>query len=287
MIPAVQDWSGAILTSLAGAMTVFFAAIPKILAFAVILVVGWFVAGLIAKLVAGVLRRVRFDELAARSGFGGFVQNIGVDTDPAGFLANVAKWFIRLIVLVVAFDALGLPAVSQVLQQLLLWLPNLAVGLVVLVIGGLLANAAAGLVRGATTSAGFSNPNLIGNVARAAIWVFAIIVAVNQIGVADELVNTLFMGAIALAVIALGLAFGLGGREVAAKMVQRWYEKGKEGTAKMQHAAETASAATERRMQAERRIGQSGAAAAAAQGERRTGTDRRSVPWSGPAPSPV
>jgi hypothetical protein len=237
MFPAVQDWGEAILTSLAGAMAVFFSAIPKVLAFAVILVVGWFVAGLVARLVAGLLRRVRFNELATRSGFAGFVDNIGVQTDSAGFLASVAKWFIRLIVLVVAFDALGLPAVSDVLRQLLLWLPNLAVGLVVLVIGGLLANAAAGLVRGATASAGFRHPELMANVARGAIWVFAIIVAVNQLGIAQTLVNTLFMGAVALAVIALGLAFGLGGRDVAAKILDKWYAEGKDKASKIADAA--------------------------------------------------
>jgi hypothetical protein len=240
MFPAVRDWGEAMLTSLAGAMMMFFAAIPKVLAFAVILVVGWLVAGLIARLVAGILRRVRFNELAAHSGFAGFVNNMGVENDSAGFLAAVAKWFIRLIVLVVAFDALGLPAVSDVLRQLLLWLPNLAVGLVVLIIGGLLANAAAGVVRGATASAGFRHPELLANVACAAIWVFAIIVAVNQIGIAQTLVNTLFMGAVALAVLALGLSFGLGGRDVAAQILQRWYAEGRAKASKLADAADKA-----------------------------------------------
>src|SRR5207237_4726017 len=135
----------------------------EIVGFAVILVVGWFIAGLIARLAARLLRAVKFNDLAERSGFGGFVRNIGVKTDCAGFLALVAKWFIRLIVLVVAFDALGLPAVSDVLRQLLLWLPNLAVGIVVLVIGGLVANAAADLVRGATATAGFRHPEVFSN----------------------------------------------------------------------------------------------------------------------------
>src|SRR5581483_6310875 len=108
MFPAVRDWSEAMLTALAGGMAMFFAAIPKVIAFAIILVVGWFVAGLIARLAARVLRAVHFNQLAERSGFGGFVRNIGVQNDCAGFLAMVANWFLRLIVLVVAFDALGL-----------------------------------------------------------------------------------------------------------------------------------------------------------------------------------
>src|SRR5437764_9411635 len=241
MFPAVRDWSEAMLTALAGGLAMFFAAIPKVIAFAVILVVGWFVAGLIARLVARLLRAIHFNDLAERSGFGGFVRNIGVKQDCAGFLAMVANWFMKLIVLVVAFDALGLPAVSDVLRQLLLWLPNLAVGIVVLVIGGLVANAAAGLARGATASAGFTHPDVIANLVRAAIWVFAVIVAVNQIGVAQTLVNTLFMGAVALAVLALGLAFGLGGRDVAARLLQQWYSSAKQQGPKIAEAAEHAS----------------------------------------------
>jgi hypothetical protein len=240
MNTAVSDWSEAILTSLAGAMALFFAAIPKVLAFAVILFVGWFVAGLIARAVAALLRKVRFNELAGRSGFAGFVQKMGVETDSAGFLALVAKWFIRLMVLVVAFDALGLPAVSDVLRQLLLWLPNLAVGIVVLVVGGLLGNAAYGLVRGATGSAGFQNPETIANVARVAVWIFAIIVAVNQIGIAQELVNTLFMGAVAIAVLALGLSFGLGGRDLAAKFLEDMQSQAKRNAPKAAEAARQA-----------------------------------------------
>src|SRR5205085_8551154 len=192
MFPAVRGWSEAMLTALAGGLAMFFAAIPKVIAFAVILVVGWFVAGLIARLAARLLRAVRFNDLAERSGFGGFVRNIGVKQDCAGFLAMVANWFMKLIVLVVAFDALGLPAVSDVLRQLLLWIPNLVVGIVVLVIGGLAANSLGNLVRGATAQADLGNPDLLAKIAKVMVWAFAIVVAVNQIGVAQTLVNSLF-----------------------------------------------------------------------------------------------
>jgi Mechanosensitive ion channel, conserved TM helix len=131
----VTSWSQALLTSLAAALAMFLGAIPKIIGFVVILIIGWLIAAALAKAVAGILRAVKFNDLAQRSGFTAFVHKMGVTTDAAGALATIAKWFVRLIVLVVAFDALGLPAVSQVLQQLLLWLPNLVVALVVLVIG--------------------------------------------------------------------------------------------------------------------------------------------------------
>lgn len=236
----IEDWGDAIRVAVADALALFLSAIPKVLGFIVILVIGWFIAGAISGLVARVLREVKFNELADRSGLTGFVRNMGVQTDASGFIAQVVKWFIRLIVLVVAFDALGLPAVSEVLRSLLLWLPNLIVALVILVIAGLAANALAGLVRGAAAEADLGNPNLLATVAKGAVWAFAIIAAVNQIGIADTLVNTLFMGLVAAIAVALGLAFGLGGRDTAAQIVQNWYARSQQMGPRVQRAAEAA-----------------------------------------------
>src|SRR3954454_1480136 len=112
----IGDWGIAVITSFTAALALFLGAIPRVIGFLAILIIGWFIAGALAGLLASVLRGMRFNELAARSGFAGFVRNMGVMTDPAGIIATAANWFVRLIVLVVAFDALGLPAVSQVLQ---------------------------------------------------------------------------------------------------------------------------------------------------------------------------
>lgn len=133
-VAGIRDWGEAMMTSATGALVLFLGAIPKIIGFVIILLVGWFIAGLIAKAIAVVLRRIHFNEMAERSGFSGFINNMGVQCDAAGFLGETTKWFVRLLALIVAFDALGLPAVSQVLHQLLLWIPNLIVALVVLII---------------------------------------------------------------------------------------------------------------------------------------------------------
>jgi len=236
----VSTWADALLTSFAAGMAILFAAVPKILGFLVILIIGWFIASAIAGAVTAVLRAVHFNDVARRSGFSGFVEKMGFRRDASGFLADLVKWFIRLIVLVSAFDALGLPAVSQVLEQLLLWIPNLVVALVILVLAGLVANALASLIRGATAEARLGNPDLLATIARVAVWGFAIVIAVNQVGIATTLVNTLFMGLVGALALALGLAFGLGGRETAAEMVANWYHAGAGAAPKLQQAADSA-----------------------------------------------
>jgi hypothetical protein len=237
----VTDWGQAIIASVASALALLLGAIPKIIGFAVILIIGWIIASLLAGAVAAILRAVKFNDLATRAGISEFVQKMGVRTDASGFLAMIVKWFVRLMVLVVAFDALGLPAVSEVLQQILLWLPNLVVALVVLVIAGLAANALSGVVRGATAEAGLGNPDLLATVTRVAIWAFGIVIAVNQLGIATTIINTLFMAIVGAVAVALGLAFGLGGKDTAAEIVRRWYADGQRAAPRVGQAVNAAS----------------------------------------------
>lgn len=271
----VRDTGDALRASLAGALNTFLSAIPRIIGFAVVLIVGWIVSSLLARGVEALLHAVRFNDLARRSGLADFVQKMGVKDDSAGVIASIVKWFVRLITLVVAFDTLGLPAVSGVLQQLLLWLPNLVVALVVLVIGGLAANALSQLVRGATAEAGFSNPNMLATVAKVAVWGFTIIVAINQLGIATTLINTLLVGLVGALAIAFGLAFGLGGRDRAAQLLESWGRRAEAAAPKLELAA---NAALE---QVPVRVRQSGNATGNPQGNgswiERSPLDRRKV----------
>jgi hypothetical protein len=237
----VTDWGQAIIASVASALALLLGAIPKIIGFAVILIIGWIIASLLAGAVAAILRAVKFNDLATRAGVADFVHKMGVRTDASGFLAMIVKWFVRLIVLVVAFDALGLPAVSEVLQQIVLWLPNLVVALVVIVIAGLAANALSSVVRGTTAEAGLGNPDLLATITRAAVWAFGIVIAVNQLGIATTIVNTLFMAVVGAVAVALGLAFGLGGKDTAAEIVRRWYAGGQQAAPKVSRAINSES----------------------------------------------
>lgn len=239
-VPAHLSFTDTLIFSLRNALAMIFGAIPRILGFIVIVAIGWFVASLLAKATRGLLRAIRFDELMQRSGIGDFLDKMGTGTDPAGIVAGLVKWIVRLVVLLVAFDTLGLPAVSDVMRQLLLWLPNLIVAVVVLFVGGIAARALGNIVRGATAEAGFSNPDTLANVTRTAVWVFAIVVAVNQLGIATALINTLFMGFVAALALAAGLAFGLGGRDLASQSLQNWYDQAQDAKPKVKRAANAA-----------------------------------------------
>ena len=222
----VSSWTAAFETSLSNALNLLLAAIPQIVGFLLVISFGWFIASVATRAVTALLGRARFNDWVHRSGIGAALGGAGVDTDAIGLVALTAKWFIRLIALVVAFDALGLPAVSDTLRQLLLWLPNLIVALVILVMGGLGANALEGLVRTSLLSSDLGgHARLLSGVARAAVWTFAVVLALYQVGIASDLVATVFTALVAGLALAVGLAFGLGGREVAGEIVRDIYER--------------------------------------------------------------
>lgn len=236
----VTNWSEALLASLTGAASLFFAAVPRLIGFAMILIAGWIVAALIEKAVVTVLRAMHFNGFAERAGMAGFLQKSNVDSDAAGTIGVIARRFVRLIALVVAFDALGLVAVSDILRQLLMWLPNLVVALVVLGVGGLAANALGKLMQGAATKGGLARPAFLASVARYAVWTCAVMVAINQLGIATTLINILLMAVAGAVALALGLSFGLGGRETAATIVRQWYQRQQAGGPQLRHAGDAA-----------------------------------------------
>ncbi|HEY3113481.1 MAG TPA: hypothetical protein VGJ62_07350 [Gemmatimonadaceae bacterium] len=222
------SFTDTLLASFRDALSMVLSAIPRILGFIVIVAIGWFVSSLLARAVTGLLRAIRFDELMQRSGLSDFANKMGTGLDSAGIIAGLVKWLVRIVVLLVAFDVLGLPAVSDVMRQLLLWLPNLVVAIFVLFIGGIAARALGNIVRGATAEAGFASPETLANVVRTTVWAFAIVVAINQLGIATNLITTLFTGFVSALAIALGLAFGLGGRDLASRTLENWYDQAQE-----------------------------------------------------------
>lgn len=220
----ISTWGDAVFLSLSNALNTFLAAIPLIIGALVIIIIGWLIASALARLVSGVLRRVGADRLFAEHGSDVYGSRIR-DIKPSVVGGELVKWLVRLIFLVAAANVLGLTQVSELLNDVLLWIPNLIVAAVILLVAPLLARFVRGSIEVGAGEMGFTNAPLLGRIAEIAIIAFAVIIAINQIGIAANLVNTLFIGVVAAVALAVGLAFGLGGRDVAAQLTQRWYEQ--------------------------------------------------------------
>lgn len=217
-VAPITDISQALLTSFA----VLLAAIPAIIGAILLLVIGWIIAGLVAGLVAKVLRTIKIDQLADRAGITRFLQRANVRADAAGVVAGLVKWYIRLVFLLLAANAVGLTAVSGIVTNVLGFIPNLIVAMFILGVFSWLATTAKNLVSASLESADVPNAAGIGAIVFGAVLAFGIVAAADQLGIAQTLINTLFMGVVAALALAFGLAFGLGGREQAAGIWADW-----------------------------------------------------------------
>ena len=237
----IQTWGDAVFLSLSNALNAFLNAIPLVIGALLIIIIGWIIAGALARLVTEVLRRIGVDRLfAEHSGrvYGERTREI----KPSVVTGELVKWLVRLVFLVAAANVLGLTQVSELLNDVLLWIPNLIVAAIILLVAPLLARFVRGAIEVGAGEMGFSNASLLGRIAEIAIVAFAVVVAINQIGIAANLVNTLFIGIVAAVALAFGLAFGLGGRDVAAQLTQRWYEQSQDAAARVKAHAEGAVA---------------------------------------------
>ena len=217
-VAPVTDISQAVLTSLA----VFLAAIPAIIGAILLVIIGWIIAGILAGIVAKVLRTIRIDQLADRAGVTAFLKRANIKADAAGVIAGLVKWYIRLVFLLLAANAVGLTAVSGIVANVLGFIPNLLVAIFILGVFSWLASTAKNLVTGGMESAGMPNAGGIGTIVFGAVLAFGIVAAADQLGIAQTLINTLFMGVVAALALAFGLAFGLGGRDQAAEIWADW-----------------------------------------------------------------
>ncbi len=189
--------------------------LPRLLNAALLLIIGFVIAWVLRELITKGLRAIRFDDLSDRAGVTRALRMAGTSLDAARVLAYIVFWWIFLIFIELAFNALGLVEISGFLNAVLSYIPNVLVAILIIVIGALLANVVAGVIRAAAGEARLSLAPVLANVARWAIIVFAVLAALTQLHVAENMIFILFAATVGMLAIAGGLAFGLGGVDAA------------------------------------------------------------------------
>ncbi|HKV58627.1 MAG TPA: hypothetical protein VJO32_10100 [Ktedonobacteraceae bacterium] len=275
-----------IVNALNDAVKLILTFIPRLVGFIVILVVGLIIAALVEKALTFVLRKVGFDRMANRIGLTRLEQRMNVKLDPAGVLGKIVYWFILLIFLIPAADALGVPAVSNILNSLVNYIPNVFVAILVLFLGALAGTFVADIVRGVVATSKIGSPNVFATIARWAIIGFAALIALEQLQIAPSLINELFAGVVFAVAIAFALAFGLGGQDTA----RRWLARGESSmtTAAAQvNAQQIRANAHDGQRQAEQARLQQQAQAQAYQQQQAQEQTQPQQPYAPPAEAPV
>jgi len=201
--------------------------LPELIGAIIIFVVGWIIARLVKVGVEKLLRLVRFNTATEKTGVNKFLKKGEIVKAPSEIVGTLVYWFIMILVLIASLDALGLPIVSDMLNSIFLYIPNVVAAIIVLVLGLLMGNLLAAVVRTAASNAGLKNAEGLGKISLYAIVVFVSAIALIQLGIGEEIVASAFGLVFGAAALALALAFGLGGRDVAAEYLKRWLEEKK------------------------------------------------------------
>jgi hypothetical protein len=212
-----MNWSELIADPIRQMLTKIMAYLPILLGALIILIVGWIVAKVIRRAVDWLLKTVRFDTMADKTGISEVLRKGDLKITAREVVSGLVYWLIIIMVLVMTVDALGLPKSSDVLASLFAYIPKVIAALLVLVVAMFLASFVSGIVRTACGNANLPRPELIADVSRWAIIIFAATIAMEQLGIAPLLVGTAFNIILGGIVLALALAFGLGGKDAAAR----------------------------------------------------------------------
>jgi hypothetical protein len=194
--------------------------LPILLGALIILVVGWIVAKIIRRAVDWLLKAVRFDVMADKTGISEVLRKGDLKITAREVVSGLVYWLIMIMVLVMTVDALGLPKAADVLASLFAYVPKVIAALLVLVVAMFLASFVSGIVRTAAGNANLPRPELIVGISRWAIIIFAVTIAMGELGIAPLLVGTAFNIILGGIVLALALAFGLGGKDAAARYLE-------------------------------------------------------------------
>lgn len=206
-------------TSLNGVWGGVIAFLPKFVVALIIFIIGWIVGSILGKVVAQFVKAVKLDNMLKSVGTDSVMERAGMHLDSGEFFGTIVKWFFVVVFLVASMDVLGLTQVNYFLQDVLSYLPRVFVAALIIAIGAIVAHGISGVISGGAKATAVPSAKFAGGIAKWAIWIFAVLAAIAQLGIAGAFAQTLFTGLVAMLALAGGLAFGLGGKDAAARYI--------------------------------------------------------------------
>jgi mechanosensitive ion channel-like protein len=199
--------------------------LPRLMLAIVVLIAGWLIAKVARFAVVRGLRAINFNVLTERAGMDGFLRQGGIPSDTTDIFGLLVYWLVILAALVIAFNGLGLTYMTDLLGQVVRFVPKVIVALVILAFGTYFAAFVGGAVVAYCSNVGIRDADLLGRLARYAIIVFVVLIALDQANVGGDIIRQSFLIVLGGVVLALALAFGIGGQHWAAGLLERWWPR--------------------------------------------------------------
>ncbi|PJA45469.1 hypothetical protein CO174_03115 [Candidatus Uhrbacteria bacterium CG_4_9_14_3_um_filter_50_9] len=195
--------------------------LPNVLGALLIFLIGIIIAHVLRTVVVRLIALLRIDELAQRLEIKSQFDRVGIHLHIGHLLGWIVKWFFIIIALIAATDILGWDQVTNYLEEVVLFIPNVIIAVIILLAGILLGNFVQNIVKSAVEAAKLASADFLSGIAKWAILIFSFMAALVQLEIAPELIRVLFTGLVGMLALAGGLAFGLGGKEHASRFLNR------------------------------------------------------------------
>ena len=199
--------------------------LPRLAIALVVVIVGWLLAKAARFAIIRGLRAINFHVVTQRAGLDGFLRDGGIRTDTTDILGLMVYWLVILAALVIGFNSLGLTYVTDLLGRVILFVPKVMVALLVLAFGAYFARFIANAITAYCKNVHIQDAELLGRLGQYAILTFVVLIALDQVSIGGDIVRQSFLIILAGVVFALALAFGLGGKEWAAELLERWWPR--------------------------------------------------------------
>jgi len=217
----IATWSDVLSLSFKNLWLGVIGFLPNLVVAIVIVLLGWGIGVLLGRAVSQIMKAIKVDEALRRAGVEDFLNKGGLSLNAGNFLGGLVRWFVILVFLVGAFEVLKLSQVTLFLKDILDYLPQVIVAVLILIAAGFVADAMKRIVLSSAMTAELASAGFLATITKWVIWVFAVLVALSQLGIASGFIQTIFTGLVVAFSLALGLAFGLGGQEAASRVVER------------------------------------------------------------------
>ncbi|MFH1187391.1 MAG: hypothetical protein V1688_00855 [bacterium] len=195
--------------------------IPSLLVAIFVVLIGWMIASILGSAMEKILNKLQINKAADSLGISKALSELSLGSNISKFAGLTVKWFIAIVFFLAASDILQLTQVTDFLNKILLYIPNILAAVLILAAGILLANIVSKIIHKSAKVSGFISPSILGKISKWAILIFALLAALVQLGVAANLIETLFTGFVVMLALAGGLAFGLGGRDKAKDILDK------------------------------------------------------------------
>lgn len=219
-----STYQDAFVYALSDTITNILSFIPIILAAFLVLIIGLIIANWAKNLTLKILKALQFSALVKKSGFEPFLEKAEITGKIEEITAGLVKWLIILVFFIATVNLLGLNTVSVVLNSILNYIPRIVSAVLVITIGVLLAGLVEGLVKGGLSQIDIKIARFLAKIASYLVVVFASLAAINELKIAQALVNSMFIGFIAMLALGFGLAIGLGAKDLVSRVLEEWYE---------------------------------------------------------------